>query len=533
MSRGRSMELTIKSLRGSSMLTVDGNNTVADVKDMLHKQNQDWAVPQQQRLVHKQGQLPNEAMLEQAGISGGDQLVLLEARPRQKPQAPKVTPVPDAAAIRAAITEEARRRGIEHTLKEERHPTAQQRRNMALPRQLLSSLGGVDDQLVQLLEQALDGQFNLANLRLSGSGEPHTEEEEEGEEQEIQPPEPQAAHIAQLTDMGFAEAVASKALILTRDNVQLAVEWLFEHGEDPNAADPPTQEQLRQVYGRRRGRRRHAAAAPRSAAGSTAATPTAAAAQANNNGGGAAAAGPPPVPMEVVLAQLSDMGFDAAAAGQALARVGPNLDLAVGMLLGQGLSAAIAMERGGASGQSSSSGQQQDSSAGGSSAAAAGEGHNGRDAAARGGDDAADDDAAFESAEEDDDSHHDGQEEEDQEYDDDEYEDEEEDEYVDYDDEDEEGHFPLQALAGTMGSMDLNELGSADMEQLLQGAAIQDLYGSQLLMAGGIEGGMGGGGPQGSLLRLMEAPVLLQQMVTALQEPQQQQQGGEHDEAAF
>ena len=84
---------------------------------------------------------------------------------------------PDAAAIRAAITEEARLRGIEHTLKEERHPAAQQRRNMALPRQLLSSLGGVDDQLVQLLEQALDGQFNLANLRLSGSGEPHTEEE--------------------------------------------------------------------------------------------------------------------------------------------------------------------------------------------------------------------------------------------------------------------------------------------------------------------------------------------------------------------
>lgn len=82
-----------------------------------------------------------------------------------------------------------------------------------------------------------------------------------------------------------------------------------------------------------------------------------------------------------------------------------------------------------------------------------------------------------------------------------------------------------------MGSMDLDGLGSADMEQLLQGVAIQELYGSQLLMAGGIEGGMGGG-PQGSLLRLMEAPGLLQQMVTALQEPEQQQVPGEQQQEA-
>jgi hypothetical protein len=71
-----------------------------------------------------------------------------------------------------------------------------------------------------------------------------------------------------------------------------------------------------------------------------------------------------------------------------------------------------------------------------------------------------------------------------------------------------------------MGSMDLHELGSADMEQLLQGVAIQDLVGNQLLMSGGIEGGMGGmAGPQGALLRLMEAPGLLQQMFAGLQDP--------------
>jgi hypothetical protein len=85
-----------------------------------------------------------------------------------------------------------------------------------------------------------------------------------------------------------------------------------------------------------------------------------------------------------------------------------------------------------------------------------------------------------------------------------------------------------------MGSMDLRELGSSDMEQLLQGVAIQDLVGNQLLMSGGIEGGMGGmAGPQGALLRLMEAPGLLQQMFAGLQDPaaaagQQQVEGQQH-----
>lgn len=68
----------------------------------------------------------------------------------------------------------------------------------------------------------------------------------------IEPPEPAADHIAQLTDMGFAEPVARKALILAKDNVNVALEWLFEHAEDADAAEPPTQEQLRQVWWRQR-----------------------------------------------------------------------------------------------------------------------------------------------------------------------------------------------------------------------------------------------------------------------------------------
>jgi hypothetical protein len=87
--------------------------------------------------------------------------------------------------------------------------------------------------------------------------------------------------MAQLADMGFSQALARKALQLTRDNVELALEWLLQHSEQPGAADPPTQEQLRAVYGRRRQR----------AAGAAVAASTAAAG----------------APVEEVLTQLTDM----------------------------------------------------------------------------------------------------------------------------------------------------------------------------------------------------------------------------------
>jgi hypothetical protein len=93
---------------------------------------------------------------------------------------------PDAAAIRAAITDEARQRGLEHTLREERPPAPPQRRNLVLPPELL---GPVDGELLQLLEQALAGAGGAGNilqgLRLSGSGDGSQgqQEQEEAEEE--------------------------------------------------------------------------------------------------------------------------------------------------------------------------------------------------------------------------------------------------------------------------------------------------------------------------------------------------------------
>lgn len=64
---------------------------------------------------------------------------------------------------------------------------------------------------------------------------------------EVQIPEPPADRIAQLTDMGFSEALARNALLLHRGSIEASMEWLLEHGDDPAAAEPIPQERLQQV----------------------------------------------------------------------------------------------------------------------------------------------------------------------------------------------------------------------------------------------------------------------------------------------
>lgn len=99
---------------------------------------------------------------------------------------------PSAAQIRAAITEEARRRGLEHTLREERPPPAPTARHgMLLPPELL---GGADmaesmEQLVGLLEHALGGggaavqlqglMQGLAEHSMGGTDQEHDGDDEE------------------------------------------------------------------------------------------------------------------------------------------------------------------------------------------------------------------------------------------------------------------------------------------------------------------------------------------------------------------
>eukprot|EP00955_Chlamydomonas_euryale_P005159 55149-Chlamydomonas_euryale.AAC.1 len=181
---------------------------------------------------------------------------------------------PTASEIRSAIVEEARRRGIEDQLV---HDTP------SLPRAPLTAphdLMDMDNQLMGLIE-ALEGR--LGQLRnaggsgaasggsggdavadaatLTGAGATPAAPaatglaEPEDLEQMITPPEPEAELLSQLTDMGFSNALARKALMLHRNRVPEAVEWVLVHAEDADAEEPVTQEQLRRIYGpaRRRG----------------------------------------------------------------------------------------------------------------------------------------------------------------------------------------------------------------------------------------------------------------------------------------
>lgn len=74
--------------------------------------------------------------------------------------------------------------------------------------------------------------------------------EESSEEIPLQVPEPNAELLTQLGDMGFPEGLAKKALLLSRNRFEVAVEYCLTQGDDAHANDPPTEAQLRRVYGR-------------------------------------------------------------------------------------------------------------------------------------------------------------------------------------------------------------------------------------------------------------------------------------------
>jgi hypothetical protein len=60
-------------------------------------------------------------------------------------------------------------------------------------------------------------------------------------------PEPDPQAVVQLSEMGFGEPVVRKALLLHRNELEAALNWLLQHGDDPAAGEPLTDEQLRQV----------------------------------------------------------------------------------------------------------------------------------------------------------------------------------------------------------------------------------------------------------------------------------------------
>jgi len=71
------------------------------------------------------------------------------------------------------------------------------------------------------------------------------EEEAEEEEEEIGEPEIDPTALRQLTDMGFVDNRARKALILSRMNGEMAIQWLLENADSPHIDDPIPPQTLR------------------------------------------------------------------------------------------------------------------------------------------------------------------------------------------------------------------------------------------------------------------------------------------------
>ncbi|KAG2445735.1 hypothetical protein HXX76_000341 [Chlamydomonas incerta] len=289
------IDLVVRSVNKTFVLNgVDPNASIDELKGLLQKRGaeENLSLPaQKQRLVHR-GSVLSGGGLQQAGVRSGDHLVLLVNRGGvAAPSAPDdTTPVPTAATIRTAILAEARRRGVESSIMEEQPRPARQMYGgpggMPMPMDALAM--DVDNQLMQLLA-ALGGRVAVApapgvggvgggggaghaqmgmppfgmlppGMRLFGAPPPHAAgggAAPHAPPQPAQPPPPPPAPVipepdesaaAQLGEMGFGEPVVRKALLLHRNDMEQALNWLLQHGDDPAAAEPLTDDQLRQIY---------------------------------------------------------------------------------------------------------------------------------------------------------------------------------------------------------------------------------------------------------------------------------------------
>uniref|UniRef100_A0A7S3R4D2 UBA domain-containing protein n=1 Tax=Dunaliella tertiolecta TaxID=3047 RepID=A0A7S3R4D2_DUNTE len=287
------MELLVHSgSRGGKpeRLALADTSRVGEVLDAVCKQElgSDGA-GRKARVVH-QGRILDESQasmtLKEAGLVHGDSLLVFALTPIPMPGAPQTWPAPSSSAIKSAVLTEAKKQGIEPQMRARRSHTVSQpyfpSELASLEQPLLQLLqafnprgvasrggpgaasGGLAADPVAAAMQQLANAFDVPVSELHGGRRPRRgggddEEEEEEEEEEdddeqegpaeIRPPEPSAQAVEQLTGMGFLEPVVRKALVLGRNNVDAALDWLLVHSEDADAAEPPTQQQLRQVYG--------------------------------------------------------------------------------------------------------------------------------------------------------------------------------------------------------------------------------------------------------------------------------------------
>ena len=92
-------------------------------------------------------------------------------------------------------------------------------------------------------EEQNEGQNAQPNQQPEGEQEGEVQQQALHQQEEPKLPEVNAEQLEQLKDMGFPEERARKALLLTGDP-ESALNWLFQHEDDPHADDPLTEEEV-------------------------------------------------------------------------------------------------------------------------------------------------------------------------------------------------------------------------------------------------------------------------------------------------
>lgn len=182
-------------------------------------------------------------LLHAEGVTNGAHLVMLRKRP-QAPRAPDSQPKrPTLEQVEAAVRAEAERQGCE--MRPVTQPPRQnaarhfEARLQSIMNALQGMGGGRADELHRQMASALRQAELLPNEAGGAALAPPQPPAE------VLVPEPSAAHIANLQDMGFSAAAARRALLLSRGNVNAAVNHLVAHSADGNAEAEPTPEELR------------------------------------------------------------------------------------------------------------------------------------------------------------------------------------------------------------------------------------------------------------------------------------------------
>eukprot|EP01116_Phalansterium_solitarium_P022347 TRINITY_DN7340_c0_g1_i1.p1 TRINITY_DN7340_c0_g1~~TRINITY_DN7340_c0_g1_i1.p1 ORF type:complete len:392 (+),score=78.35 TRINITY_DN7340_c0_g1_i1:22-1176(+) len=241
------LRLKIKTLWGKvEEVEIDASGSVGDLKNTVALLT---TIPNaSQRLMYGGRPMREDASLAELRVHDGDSVVLVPMR-APKPRAEDPTPIPTRQAIYAATGGPPRRqlRVAPRGLVGAANPYAQFRNQL---QELMNTLMGLHEDA----PSSPDETPSSPDVAMAPADVPPTDETAPPAASEAAPmvtdsptpepaaqaalPEVNASLLKQLTEMGFPEWPAKKALILCRMNVQYAMEWLLEHSDDPNLNDP-------------------------------------------------------------------------------------------------------------------------------------------------------------------------------------------------------------------------------------------------------------------------------------------------------